>query len=213
MMVTLAQVQGLAAEHKLFISGAFHPKTGEAGTIILLSPQEPGFWPYVTGQPEWDGQANPVDRWSKRVIVALANTLDAKAKFPFGGPPYTPFIAWALESGRSFPSPVTMLVHDTMGLWASFRGALAFAQQLELPAIKPISPCISCETKPCLAACPANAVQDGHYDVPACHSFLDTEVGTVCMNKGCRVRNACPLSQIYGRLELQSAYHMGQFHK
>jgi hypothetical protein len=42
-----------------------------------------------------DGRPDPIDRWSRRVIGHMACDLGAKALFPFGGPPWHPFIAWA----------------------------------------------------------------------------------------------------------------------
>jgi epoxyqueuosine reductase len=58
---------------------------------------------------------DPIDRWSRRVIGHMACDLGAKALFPFGGPPWHPFIAWAKRSGRAWESPVGFLVHDRAG--------------------------------------------------------------------------------------------------
>ena len=71
----------------------------------------------------------------------------------------------------------------------------------------------SCAAKPCLTACPAGALDAKGYDLPACHAFLDRTEGADCLSRGCVVRRACPLSQAYGRLPEQSAYHMRLFHK
>jgi epoxyqueuosine reductase len=183
----------------------------------LRGPQEPGFWPHLKAQPEWanfqqGGRPDPVDRWSRRVIGTLACDLGAKALYPFGGPPYHPFYKWALKSGRCWDSPVRLLVHDTAGLFVSFRGALALKHVLELP-LTPPKPCDSCASKPCLTACPTNALVGAGYDVKKCHDYLDTGAGQDCMTNGCVVRRTCPLSRSYARLPEQSAYHMGQFHK
>ena len=75
-------------------------------------------------------------RWTAgpaRVIGQMARDLGAEAHFPFGGPPYAPFIDWALKSGRTFSSPVGALVHDTVGMMISFRGALHFADEFDIP--------------------------------------------------------------------------------
>lgn len=182
-------------------------------TLLLVGPKEPGFWPLFTASAEWrDGQPDPMDRWSRRVIGRIACDLGAKALFPFGGPPYHPFYQWALRSGRCWDSPVRLLVHDTAGLFVSFRGALALKEPLTLPS--PVArPCDSCADRPCLTACPAAALTGAGYDVPACHAFLDTDAGQGCMTQGCAVRRACPVSRAYARMPEQSAYHMQQFHK
>jgi hypothetical protein len=141
----------------------------------------------------------------------MACDLGAKALFPFGGPPYRPFYQWALRTGRVWESPVRLLVHASQGMMVSFRGALAFKQVIEVPPVAE-RPCESCH-KPCLTVCPAGALGAAGYDVPACHSFLDGAAGSDCLNTGCLVRRACPVSAGYARLAQQSAYHMSRFHK
>ncbi|MBS0563260.1 MAG: ferredoxin, partial [Proteobacteria bacterium] len=137
--------------------------------------------------------------------------LGAAAVFPFGGPPHRPFFQWALRSGRAFASPVRLLVHDRAGLMVSYRGAIALREAL--PATPAPNPCTSCTDKPCLSACPVGALGGQGYDLAACHAFLDRPEGGDCLSSGCAVRRACPLSQAYGRLPEQSAYHMRLFHK
>lgn len=214
--MTLSEIEAMAALLHLAVLGGFaasHEDGLPQGTrtLLLLGPKEPGFWPHLTAQPEW-GAPDPVDRWSRRVIGRIACDLRAKALFPFGGPPYHPFYQWALKSGRCWDSPVRFLVHDTAGLFVSFRGALALKEAVDLPEA-PAKPCDTCADKPCLTACPAAALTGAGYDLPKCHGFLDTLAGQDCMSMGCAVRRACPLSHGYARMHEQSAYHMGQFHK
>jgi hypothetical protein len=212
--MTSADIDRLLAPHHLAIIGGFCcddeaelPKGTR--TLLLLGPQEPGFWAHLMAQPEWGGP-DPVDRWSRRVIGRMACDLGAKALFPFGGPPHHPFQRWALRTGRVWDSPVRLLVHDTQGLFVSFRGALALKEVFDWPS-PATRPCDTC-TSPCLSACPPGALTGAGYDVPACHAFLDTAAGADCMTQGCAVRRACPVSQSYARMPEQSAYHMRQFH-
>jgi hypothetical protein len=203
------------AEDQLEMLGAFAPDAVDGlpdwvASVVLIGPAEPGFWPHLTAQPEWqDGAPDPVDRWSRRVIGRLACDLEGKAYFPFGGPPYHPFQRWALRTGRMWQSPVRLLVHSSQGLMVSFRGALALREGIELPPLA--QPCADCAA-PCLSACPAGALTEAGYDVPACHAFLDRAEGQPCLEGGCLVRRACPVSQGYARLGEQSAYHMRRFH-
>ena len=133
------------------------------------------------------------------------------ALFPFGGPPWQPFYDWALRSGEAWRSPVSLLVHHRMGLWASYRGALALPEVLYLPAAAQ-NPCVGCAA-PCRTACPVAALGPHGYNVSACHGFLDTPAGADCLSFGCDTRRACPPSAAYGRLAGQSAWHMRQFHQ
>ncbi len=216
--MTLQMIATALAAHRLEVLGGFAPEPGEAGvprgtaTVLMIGPGQ-GFWPHLTGQPEWgDGATDPVDRWSRRVIGGVACDLGAKALFPFGGPPWHPFYAWALRTGRVWESPVRLLVHDGQGLWVSFRGVLALKEALDLPPPQ-AAPCEACAGRPCLTACPPGALTGAGYDVPGCHRYLDTRAGLGCMGEGCAVRAACPVSQGYDRMAEQSAYHMGQFHR
>ncbi|MFT4150557.1 MAG: ferredoxin [Paracoccaceae bacterium] len=182
-------------------------------TLLLIGPAEPGYWAHLIAQPEWlDGQPDPVDRWSRRVIGRIACALRGKALFPFGGPPWHPFYAWALRSGWAWDSPVRLLVHDRAGLWTSYRGALALREAVVLPRGGD-KPCLTCGEQPCLTACPAGALTGAGYDVPKCHDWLNRPEGADCLSGGCIVRRACPVSQSHGRVAEHSAYHMSQFHR
>lgn len=182
-------------------------------TVALLGPHEPGFWAVFSASPEYlDGAEDALDRWSKRVIGRLAAAWGGQAVFPSDGPPYPPFLAWAQGSGRAWPSPVAMLVHDRAGLMVSYRGAVRLPGRLALP--EPGSnPCASCDDEPCRKVCPVAALSPKFYDTEKCHDFLDSAPGKDCMTRGCAARRACPVSASYGRLPEQSHFHMRAFHK
>lgn len=217
-MSQLAEINKAAGAEQLCLMGAFHPQRPKSpeddfGTCILLG-TDAGFWPHFAASPEArDSQPDPVDRWSTRVIGALATRFAATARYPFGGPPYQPFLRWAQASGRCWSSPVGMLVHDHAGMMISFRGALLFAGRLPLPKAQRQNPCLTCPDQPCTTACPVGALSaDASYDVAACHRFLDTPPGSDCLQTGCASRRACPVSQQFGRPTAQSAHHMLNFH-
>lgn len=214
----LLTLQERAGAHGLLIMGALHPRETQVqglsdGTLVLLG-CGPAFWGHFSQSPEaQDGAADPVDRWSLRVVSELGNSVNAKPFFPFGGPPYAPFINWAQQSGRTFSSPVGMLVHDTVGLMISFRGALHIPGEIPLHETRPLHPCQTCSTRGCTFGCPVGALGEGQpYDVNMCHAHLATEAGRDCMENGCIARRACPLSAGAQRTPQQSALHMKAFH-
>lgn len=190
-----------------------HCPTGSRSLLLVGPMGGARWWQALKESPEWhDGNPDPVDRWSKRVLGAIAGSYDGTALFPSDGPPYPPFQRWALETGRMWQSPVGLLVHAEAGLWVSFRGALALPFDLALPGAA--RPCDTCAGKPCLSACPVGALAGTGYDVARCHEHLARPAGqATCMAAGCGVRGACPVSQSHARLAEQSAYHMGQFHR
>lgn len=205
-----------AASRHLAVVGAFHPGEGDlvpkdTETLVLLGPDPAAFWTHFTRSPEYlDTKPDPMDRWSARVIGQWADSLGAQALFPFGGPPYQPFLRWAEASGRAWQSPTGPLVHDTMGMMISYRGALALRDRIALPP--PVrQPCASCADKPCLSACPVAALSDQHlYDVPRCKAHMRIPEGSLCLS-GCLVRRACPISAGAGRTSAQSEFHMSNF--
>ena len=213
--MTLADIAADCATEALFICGTAPVVPADVlpaaiRTIVLLGPQEPAFWHHFRTSPEaGDGQPEPLDRWSRRIIGRLACRHSAKAFFPFGGPPRRPFVSWALRSGRVHQSPVSLLVHPETGLFFSLRGAIGVPW--DLPQDRSPNPCDSCAGRPCLTACAVGALSDERYDVATCHNFLDTSPGSDCMDKGCAVRRACPIGRDR-RLPEQAAFHMKAFH-
>ena len=217
MSVSYTQITNQAAHDGLRPLGGFYPDAPDGlpdgtQTVVLIGPDGGHFWPAYTRSPEYaDGRPDPVDRWSIRVISHLARETGGTALFPFGQTPPLPFIGWALKTGQAHVSRANLLIHAEAGLWVSYRGALALPYPLDLPDPSP-NPCESCVDQPCLTACPPGALSEHGYDIPACHSYLDTPPGQTCMTTGCAVRAACPVSQKHGRPSEQSAHHMRYFH-
>ncbi len=164
-------------------------------TIVLAGTAGRKGWHAFAASPEGrDGADHPLDRWSQRVLEALACELGAKALFPFGGPPFWPFQQWARRAEPVHPSPIGLLIHPRYGLWHSYRGALGFREALAIaePAAV-LSPCESCSGRWCLKACPVGAFSAPGYDIAACVGHLKSAAGLDCMDAGCQARRACPV--------------------
>lgn len=202
--MTLQDIADAVAPHGLMVMG-------HDGARILIG-TDATWWDVFTDSPEYrEGARDPVDRWSKRIIGRLAKEFGAEAQFPSDGPPYAPFMDWALGTGRFWPSPTGMMIHDTAGLMISIRGALTLTRPLP-GTTSGTSPCDTCSDRPCISACPVSALNaETPYDVPACKAYLDTPAGTDCMSKGCKARRACPVSRRFARSAAQSAFHMTAF--
>lgn len=223
MSLTLEAIAaGLEAEGLLLL-GAFHPTAEDAvpaqpdgrpsRTLVLAGNVGGSLWPQFSAAPETrDGAPDPLDRWSARVIGALAAPLDALAVFPFGGPPYHPFQRWAQRAAALTPSPIAVLIHPDHGLWHAFRGALALAAALPLPPpdARP-GPCASCAAQPCLTTCPVGAFTAKGYDVAACAGHIATPAGADCLSLGCRARRACPVGRQHHYPAAQAEFHMSAF--
>jgi hypothetical protein len=214
----------------LAVRGAFHPQPGELaavanlaqpGTVVLL-----GF----TGSDQWsvfqdsteaqDGRPHPLDRWSRRVIGALASELGAVEFYPSGSPPAPlPFQRLARRCEPVHPSPIGLLIHETYGLWHAYRGGLCLQERIALPASpRPSSPspqqgspCERCPDRFCLSACPVHAFKNSSFDLDACVRHVLSAAGTECREAGCLARRACPVGPRFRYSPPQARFHMKAF--
>lgn len=155
LLARIAEARGLA------LRGGFHPAPDDhvpdlpdqtpPGTLLMLGWTGSRQWPVFAASAEYgDGASHPLDRWSRRIIGAMAHEFGGIALYPFGGPPHRPFLRWAQRAEALSPSPLGLLVHPDWGLWHAWRGALALSTRLRLPPPDTrLSPCSACPTQPC----------------------------------------------------------------
>jgi len=202
--------------------GAFHPAaddpmpdcgfTDGVKTLMLVGNVGGAMWPaFEAGRRD---EEDALDQWTKRVLGKIARNLtpeygEITPLYPSDGPPYYPFQQWAIRSEPVFPSPIGPLIHPDHGLWHAYRGALAFAAQLDIPE-RPEghNPCDDCSGKPCLSTCPVGAFRPGNYDVVGCANHLMTKQGDICLARACLARRACPVRPENAYSEAQGRFHM-----
>ena len=216
-IVAAVEAEGLANR------GAFHVVADDlvppfedgapAVTLVVVGNTGPGMWGAFVGSGEAnDGASDALDRWSRRVISRLAHALGGAAHFPFGGPPWLPFIRWAQRAGPVHPSPIGPLVHPDFGLWHAYRGAIAFRERIALPPRDDRgSPCENCPDRPCLSSCPVGAFSAAGYDVDGCVAHIAGPSGASCLGAGCLARHACPAGRNAAYSASQAAFHMRAF--
>jgi len=196
------------------VSGPLPVQGVTAQSVVLVGHYGSSIWPHFARwwQDHPDVQ-DPLDRWSKDVLTAVAVKFGAMAVFP-SDRPYLPFQQWAKRAEGLRASPLGMLIHPEYGLWQAYRGALLFDRALDFPSGGPQRyPCDDCQDKPCLETCPVNAFSGSGYDVVRCRAHLASGEGSACLNGGCLARRACPVGREYAYNAPQMRFHMNAFAK
>lgn len=224
---TLDAIGDALRAHGLALRGAFHPDPADAvpplaegaaaGTIVLAGQAGPETW--AAFARERRAEPDPLDAWSARALRSVAERFGAALVLPQDGPPFAPFQRWAQQAEAVHPSPLGILIHPEHGLWHAYRGALVFAARLALPARDPRpAPCASCDTRPCLSACPVAAFAAGpepgavaRYDAARCAAHVASPAGAACRDGGCLARRACPIGRARAYPPAQQAFHMAAF--
>ncbi|WP_152499616.1 hypothetical protein [Labrenzia sp. THAF82] len=190
------------------MTGGRHPKS-----LLLVGSTGPTLWPRLTSSPEFsDNRSDPLDRYTKRTLSAIAGANDFEALFPFEGPPFHPFQQWAQACGGFSQSPMGVLAHHRYGPWTGFRAALLSEQTFDLATRSDVvGPCETCSGKPCIAACPVGALSvENGYDVPKCRDHLAATENATCWS-GCLARRACPIGEEHHQEPANARFHMGSF--
>lgn len=183
-------------------------------SLVLIGNIGSSFWSEFSQSSEFtDGEADALDRWSRRIADDLARQLDARALYPFEGPPYYPFQQWAERAEALSQSPLGLMIHAEYGLWHAYRFALLMPDLPDETGLAPVqdSPCLSCKDQPCLHSCPVDAFQAQGYEVDKCANFLNQNEQARCHEMGCEARNACPAGVGYHYLPAQHRFHLQAF--
>jgi hypothetical protein len=184
-------------------------------TLLLVGNVGPAMYgPFFEGREAAEGIAHPLDSWTERMLEPIAAQFDARAVFPFGGPPWHPFQRWAKRAEGLRASPLGILIHPKFGLWHAYRAALLFDRGIAVPTVSPAThPCDACSEKPCLSTCPVGAFTPGGYDVRTCAGHVSGNAGSACRSGGCLARRACPVGREYLYPTRAMEFHMAAFRK
>lgn len=166
-------------------------RTGER-QLILFGHGGRRLWECV--QASGIGGDNPIDDYSMRTVAQwFAEQLpDRRYRFLFPGDQPIGLQALGNLAGWHRPSPIMVGVDRQWGSWYAYRAVVVADTEFQpSPAQIDRSPCVDCPGQPCIAACPAGALRDGHFDLETCSRFrLQPE--SPCSH-GCLARQACPV--------------------
>jgi len=200
---------------------ASHRLGAEArGAIVVIGNGGGAFWSvfrdYAGAGPD---TAHPLDVFTAAILTAHAVPvaerlgLHPELRFPFE-PAARPlsFVHLAEAAGLGRRGLLGVLLHPEFGPWMALRGALLVD---EAPvAARPAAgfdPCGNCRERPCIPACPGEAIADPEgWNVPRCIDFrVARGEANPCADR-CHARVAC----VYGRTHVYPtdalAYHQGR---
>lgn len=231
LMTNFLEIEKRANSYGLVIRGGFNADTDNhlgiqlegvrAKSLILLGNAGSSIWDSFSASTEFeDGKADPLNRWSERVGNEMAKKTNGKAFFPFGGPPYQPFIQWAKKAEALKNSNIGMLIHPKYGLWHAYRFAIAYPVSFdELNNTKTTEDiCAKCESQACLNTCPVGAFQtddmnQADYDVKTCYDYLKANPTSKCLTHTCEARFACPEGHEFHYQPDHARFHMTAFYQ
>ena len=176
--------------------------------LVLIGNGGSAFWQaFISSGTRGD---HPVDAFSRKLAVRFAEEyLQTPALVLYPGPSQLPLQQLGALAGWHHPSPLGIGIHPEYGLWFAYRAVLLV--HADLPSSRPVqdtSPCTDCQDRPCLQACPAQALAEpGKPDVDRCLSWrLQTESSCA---RSCLARLACPVGIKHRYTDEQIQYHYG----
>ncbi len=193
----------------------------EAESVVVIGNGGREFWghfrEYAAARPGYLQQHDhPLDDYTVAVMSArLTPLLDATRAqyrviypFQFFSGLTVSFMHLAQAAGLSRPSILGVQLHPRYGPWIAWRAAVLIDRALPaLPApAQDCEPCSTCVERPCIAACPAQAVSAAHgWDLPACTQYR-LRAPTDCAER-CHARYTCVYGREHRYPEDELAYH------
>jgi epoxyqueuosine reductase len=160
--------------------------------LILFGHSGRRMWECV--QAEGVQGDDPIDEYSVRTVERwLAQALPtARSRTVFPGTQRIGLQRLGAIAGWHHASPFMVGVDAVWGSWFAYR--VAILTDTDLPASPPADnghPCHTCLDKPCIAACPANALAEGCFDLAACNGGRLAAHSTCALT--CLARAGCPV--------------------
>lgn len=179
----------------------------QARTIVVIGNGGGEFWrgfrSHCEAHPHYlQEREHPLDDYTKEkietVVTPQLQRVGAMYRylypFRFCTEPVS-FMHLARAAGLTGPSLLGVTIHPVYGPWIALRAALLIDQEVQAPPqAEGFDPCPTCVERPCLTACPAQAISlTKGWDIPACVQHR-LRIETDCVDY-CRARFDC----VYGR--------------
>lgn len=172
-------------------------------TLYLVASGGANLWNHLPHPLSADD--HPIDQFS----IEQIKKIDPEARILFPHPKWNiPLQRLGRILNLSRPSLLGLDISDEYGLWFAFRSAFLSKLKIETQTRASFeSPCQSCVLRPCISACPAQAVAvNTEFDLKLCADFR-LSANSSCSDR-CHARLACPYQKIHQYKMEQLNYHM-----
>lgn len=175
--------------------------------LVLLGHGGRRFWEVFSAM-EAEGD-HPIDDFSAQLAATFATSYLPAADWLPIFPSALPLNLQQLGqlAGWSQPSPLGTGINVDYGVWFAYRAA--FLTAADLPILRQEageSPCLACESRDCISACPAHATDYVNQpDIQACVAHRLTPKSS-CVDR-CLARLACPYASAHRYTKEQLSYH------
>jgi len=154
---------------------------------------------------------HPIDDYTVRVVASwLAEQLPGRAyRIIYPGTQPVGLQALGKLAGWHHTSPFMVGIDAEWGSWYAYRAAVLI--DFEFQACSPVnreSPCDTCRSKPCIAACPADALAGGSFALDRCSNYRLSE-NSACATS-CLARETCPVGAEHRYDKAQLAHSYGR---
>jgi hypothetical protein len=175
--------------------------------LILLAHGGRRLWDCVLAAG--DGGRHPVDDYVRGVVHgwSAATLAGRRTRLLYPGEAPVPLQRLGKLAGWHRPAPFMVGVDPEWGPWWAYRAALlADSDFCPSPPVDRASPCAGCAARPCIAACPAGAMDDGRFALETCLAFRRRAASPCAFT--CLAREACPVGaeHRYDAAQLRHSY-------
>lgn len=176
--------------------------------VLVIGSAGRGLWPEI----DLNRSDNPVDDYAVETVQRLLQAIgcnDYRIIYP-SDISVVDLRALGQMAGWHADSRLGIGINAEYGTWLAYRVVVASNTELPLSELKQsASACNDCSDKPCIAACPAGAVDsDKAFDLDACATER-LRKGSDCQDK-CIARLACPVGSEHQYSAAQVSYHYGR---
>ena len=185
--------------------------------LILIGNGGRALWTAI--EAEGITSENPIDEFSVRRVAAWLAVHASGRRYQILYPGDRPIGLQTLGelAGWHFASPFMVGINARWGTWFAYRVAVLadteFADSASecaagesARATLTVSPCAACRQRPCVDACPAQAMDEAGFDLQRCVAYR-RRPGSAC-RLACLARLACPVKRElrYGDKQMRHSY-------